>query len=142
MAREGYTCGELLKRISDVFETNANRNLQSHGVTLAQMKVLAFLDHTEDGSTTLKSLEAHFKVSQATIAGIAARLERKGLVQGYIDLDDRRVKHIALSPAGRQLCGHTKSAVERGERQFLETLTPQERATLQQLLQKVYDHLQ
>lgn len=142
VAWEGFTCGELLKRVSDIFETNANRDLQSHGVTLSQMKMLAFLDHTEDGSTTLKSLEAHFKVSQATIAGIAARLEKKGLVQGYIDPEDRRVKHIALSPAGRQLCGHAKSAMEQGERLFLEALSPQERATLQQLLQKVYDHLQ
>ena len=139
MAWEGYTCGELLKRVSDIFETNANRDLQSHGVTLSQMKMLAFLDHTEDGSTTLKSLEAHFKVSQATIAGIAARLEKKGLVQGYIDPEDRRVKHIALSPAGRQLCGHTKSAMEQGERLFLEALSPQERATLQQLADVDHD---
>lgn len=98
VAWEGYTCGELLKRVSDIFETNANRDLQSHGVTLSQMKMLAFLDHTEDGSTTLKSLEAHFKVSQATIAGIAARLEKRAWCR---DTSTRRTGASSTLPSPR-----------------------------------------
>lgn len=141
MPNEKLRCGELIKRIGDVFETNANKNLQENGITLSQMKMLVVLYHTADGSAMLKELEQHFGSSQATIAGIASRLERKGLVESYIDASDRRIKHVRLSEAGKQLCCRSKSSMEAGEAWLLAALEPQEQQELQRLLQKVYDHL-
>ena len=141
MSTEAMRCGELIKRIYDIFETRANKGLQALDITLSQIKVLAYLRLSPDGSATLKELEKHLGSSQATVAGIVMRLEKKGFIEGYIDADDRRIKHVRLSKSGSELCNKCKSAVDRGEDQLLKTLEPSEQKELQRLLQKVYSHM-
>lgn len=141
MAKKLLSCGELMKRICDIFEARANKDLQEQDITLSQMKILVYLDNASDKSATLKELEKYFGTAQATIAGIAVRLEKKGLIESYIDTEDRRIKHVRLSETGQELCCHTKSQVEAGDVQLLGALEPAERAEFQMLLQKVYDNL-
>lgn len=142
MAKELLACGELIKRICDIFEAKVNREMQEQDITLSQMKVLVYLDSTHDGSAMLKELERYFGTSQATIAGIVVRLEKKGLLEGYTDAQDRRIKHAQLSENGRRLCRHMKSQMEEGEKWLLRSLESTEAHELQRLLQKVYDSLQ
>lgn len=142
MGKELLACGELIKRICDIFEAKANREMQEQDITLSQMKMLVYLDNTNDGSAMLKEIERYFGTSQATIAGIAVRLEKKGLLEGYTDTKDRRIKHVQLSANGRELCKHMKSQVEEGEKWLLRSLESTEAHELQRLLQKVYDNLQ
>lgn len=139
MMQKTLPCGELLKRLHDIFETNANKNLQEQDVTFSQMKMLILLEHWPGGSATLKELEKYFGSSQATIAGIASRLEKKGLIEGYTDADDRRIKHVRLSPEGLALCRRTKVFMDRNEQWLLTPLSEEERQEFHRLLQKVYD---
>ncbi len=142
MLNEPLRCGELMKRIFDIFEARANGTLQEQDVTLSQMKMLACLDHAPDSSATLKELERYLDSSQATIAGIAVRLEKKGLIHSYIDAKDRRIKHVRLSEAGRTLCSSAKATVDDWENWLLSCLEPGEKEELVRLLGKVYSHLQ
>ena len=66
MERELY-CGELIKRLNDAIKKEANNDLQKHGVTVVQIKVLIKLDHAEENTLPLKELERYFDVSQATM---------------------------------------------------------------------------
>lgn len=141
MAQEQLSYGELIKRICDVFEARANKNLQEQDITFSQMKVLVYLDKADDHSATLKEVEKRFGTSQATIAGIAVRLEKKKLIEGYIDADDRRIKHIRLTDAGLTLCREAKSNMEEEELQLLNALEAAERSELLRLLQKVHNGL-
>lgn len=77
MDRNMLYCGEIMKRLYDMIEKDANSEMQKEDVTLSQMKMLTFLRGKDDGSATLKEMERYFDVSQATIAGIAARLEKR-----------------------------------------------------------------
>lgn len=141
MTVRSRSCGELFKLISEVFEARGNKALQEHGITLSQMKVLVRLDQTADRSATLKELERFFNTSQATMAGLAVRLEKKGLVEGYIDPSDRRSKHIRLSAQGEALCRKTREKLAAGEKWLTGSLEPQEWEELQRLLQKIYEHI-
>lgn len=141
MTTEALPCGEMIKRIHDIFETKANKDLQDRDITLSQMKMLIYLDQSADGSATLKELEKYIGSSQATVAGIAARLEKKDLIEGYIDADDRRIKHVRLSENGKELCWGAKASMEEGERWLLEILNSDEKRELQRLLQKIYHHI-
>ncbi len=144
MTRAPMRCGELLKRICDIFETQANKNLQAQAIdiTHSQIKMLVNLDQSNDGSATLKELEKYFGLSQATTAGIAARLEKKGLIQGYMDAEDRRVKHVRLSNDGRELCRRARSFMDSSEKWLLEALNEKDQKELQRLLQKIYENIQ
>ena len=133
-------CGEFCKRISDIVEAKANKNMFAHDITLSQMKILCCLDMMPGKSAPLKELEKFFGTSQATIAGLAARLEKKGLIDGYMDAEDRRIKHIRLSAHGEAVCNDARCEIEACESWLVEALTSEEQAELQRPLQKVYEH--
>lgn len=134
-------CGELLKRLNESLERSANNDLKRRDITFSQMKVLATLHSEQNEELTMKELERRFDVAQATIAGLSARLEKKGFVEGYTDPNDRRVKHIRLTASGRALCESTHSSMMEQENQFFRCLTEEEYSELQRLLQKTYDFM-
>ena len=88
---------------------------------------------------TLKELESYFGMSQATIAGIAARLERKRLVTSTGDRNDRRIKHIRVSAAGEALCKDAEAEKQAGEAWLVRCLSDEEKSLLNTLLVKVYE---
>ena len=104
MGEEQLRCGEMFKRIGDAMEKHGNSELQSQGVTFVQMQMLMELNSLPDGSATLKELEKRFGVAQSTAAGVAARLEKKQLVESFRDDQDMRVKHVRITEAGREQC--------------------------------------
>ena len=141
MPKEALNCSELMKRIADSFGTKVNKDLQQCGVTLSQMKMLIHLGDSFSGSATLKELEKALGTSQATIAGIAVRLEKKKLLTGSIDPQDRRVKHVSLSKSGWAMYYDELVHIEEEEERLVTGLTGEERAQLKKLLQKIYDTL-
>lgn len=142
MKSRKLSCGELMKRICDIFEARANKDLLEHDVTLSQMKMLIYLNNAENSSAALKEIEKYFGTAQATTAGIALRLEKKGLIESYIDSEDRRIKHVSLSAAGAKICSDIKSSIENEEARLLKSLSDTESCELQRLLRKIYDGLQ
>lgn len=114
MFGETLHCGELIKRLNDALGRKANNTLMCNDVTLSQIKVLATISEAADETITLKELEKHFEVKQATMAGIAARLEKNGMIEGFYD-----------------------SMI----RELLKALNDDEKGQLRNLLQKVYDSI-
>lgn len=130
---------ELIKRISEKMEREGNRRLLEKGVTLSQLKILLHLMTQSEHDLTLKELESYFGMSQATIAGIAARLERKRLVTSTGDRNDRRIKHIRVSAAGEALCKDAEAEKQAGEAWLVRGLSDEEKSMLNTLLVKVYE---
>ena len=93
-------CGLLMKQIHDEMRKNANNALRPQGITLVQLDALTKLDQAPEGQRSLKELEQILHVAQSTAAGIVARLEQKGLAEGFGDAGDRRVKRVKITPAG------------------------------------------
>ena len=130
---------ELIKRINEKMEREGNRRLQEKGVTLSQLKILLHLMTQSEHDLTLKEIESYFGMSQATIAGIAARLERKRLVTSTGDRNDRRIKHIRVSAAGEALCKDAEAEKQAGEAWLVRCLSDEEKSMLNALLAKVYE---
>lgn len=138
MHSEPRDCMELMKRIHDEMEKNANNGLLRHGITFAQFHMLMMLN-TEEGDRMLKDVERHFGVAQSTAAGIAVRLEKKGLICGSTDAMDRRIKRLRITEAGRGICRDARANMEETRRRLLSGLTPEEQEQFTRLLQKVYN---
>ncbi|MCC8100977.1 MAG: MarR family transcriptional regulator [Clostridiales bacterium] len=99
-------CAGLMKRINEKMEKGANEKLRGHGVTFAQMQMqmLMAIYNADMDSVPLKTLEKHFEVAQSTAAGVIVRLERKGLVEGFVPKEDKRLKYIRLTKTGKEIC--------------------------------------
>lgn len=134
--------GSLIKQIHDSLEKQANNAMRPYGVTMSQFGALLALNSEESKEMPLKELEATLRVAQSTTAGIVSRLEQKGLVEGFEDDRDRRVKRIRITEAGRQCCQDAKIHMAQAEEIILSGLTDAERSIFQTLLLKVRDNLQ
>ena len=131
-------CGALIKKIHDEIEKKANALLRQQDLTLSQMNVLMELEAVSDHQLTLKELEGLLHVAQSTAAGIVVRLEQKGFVESVADENDRRVKKVAITPAGLECCKNAAADVKDMEAQLLSGLTETERKQFRDLLEKVF----
>ena len=134
-------CGGLIKQISDEMRKKANNAIRSYNITLAQLGALIELERAPDGQRSLKELEKLLHVAQSTAAGIIARLEQKGFVQGFEATDDRRVKLVRITPDG-QACVHNSLQKRNvAEEELLGGLTEAEQKQFYILKKKVRDSI-
>lgn len=130
-------CGMLIKQINDALERQANNSLRSQDLTMAQVTVLIRLNDLPDKAATLKELERELQVAQSTTAGIVARLEQKGFVEGFGDPADKRIKMVRITPKGEQCCISARQNMENTEEKLLSDLSEEERITFNKLLHTV-----
>ncbi len=76
-------------------------------------------------------------LSSAGVTSRIDRLERRGLVRRLPDPDDRRGVIIELTDEGAETVDRAVEAVAVSDRQLVDQLTPEEVATLEQLLRKL-----
>ena len=133
----GY--GWYIKRIGNALAKEAAHNMQTHALTMQQAHTLVTLKYAPEGSLTLKELEEQFCAAQSTVAGLVARLEKKGLVEGLTDPADKRVKRVRLTDAGLAMTETCRQDVVSSEKRLVSRLTAEEQASLLDLLRKVYD---
>lgn len=133
----GY--GWFIKRIGNALAKEAAHNMQTHALTIQQAHALVTLKHAPGGSLTLKELEEQFCAAQSTVAGLVTRLEKKGLVEGYADPGDKRVKRVRLTEAGLNMHQTCRQDVVDSEKRLVAHLTEEEKASFLALLRKVYD---
>ena len=134
-----FPCGALIKCLAEMLDRNANNNLAMCGVTFSQMKLLVMLHETNADSVTMKEIEKYFDLSQPTVAGIVSRLEKKNLVTGFTDSDDRRIKRVRITEEGRLACEQSRCEMIDYENWFLKALSEEEQSELLKLLSKIYD---
>ncbi len=138
---EYRSCGKLLKQIHDEMEKRANNTLRIQGLTMMQGETLLILNEAEGKILPLKELERKLHVAQSTAAGIVARLEQKGLVEGLGDMYDKRVKMVRITSVGENYCKEAKESITASEAELLSGLTETERDIFYSLLAKVRNTL-
>ena len=65
--------GYLIKNINDKLKVKADADLKHSKLTLAQSRVLAFLD-SQGGQATQKEIEVYLEVSHPTVVGIISEI--------------------------------------------------------------------
>lgn len=104
---------------------------------MVQVAVLIQISELPDNQTSLKELERYLCVAQSTTAGIVARLEQKGFVEGFGDPVDKRIKMVRITAQGEQCCARARANMKNTEEMLLSDLTEEERQTLKTLLMRI-----
>ncbi len=138
---EQLDCGRLIKQINDELRKNANNVLRGQDMTLVQLDALMELELASEKQCSLKELERKLHLAQSTTAGIIARLEQKGFVEGFGDPADRRIKLVRITTAGIDCIMAARQGRADTEAKLLSALTETERAIFFALLKKVRDSL-
>jgi DNA-binding MarR family transcriptional regulator len=100
----GYlTLGTRLKRLGERLQAQTQVLLEHAGIDLpaSHFPVLAALDRL--GDLNVGELTEAVGFSQPGVTRLLDKLETEGLVRSTQSVDDRRVRTVALTKAGRQL---------------------------------------
>jgi len=136
------SCGMYIKQINSALEKKANNILRKQDLTFAQVSALLAIRDFPEQKISLKELEKILHVAQSTTAGIISRLEQKGLVTGFGDSSDKRIKLVQITPMGEKYCREAEQNMKEAEESLLSGLTETEKSIFNSLLQKVRDTLQ
>lgn len=96
--------GAAWRALLDYFAANRDRFADlagEFGLTVAGLKTLLSIDPDEPKS--MRALADDWKCDASNVTWLVDRLEERGLVERRTLAGDRRVKTVALTPAGRRL---------------------------------------
>ncbi len=132
----------LIKAIDETLEKRTNSELGRYNLTASQMRILMVLYCAEKTISSLKAIEKRVHLSQATVQGLVARMEKKGFLETLSYPKDRRVKMIKLTNQGQELICRAADADARTQRWLTAALSEREACELRNLLCKVYASIQ
>lgn len=130
-----------IKKLNDLMRKNANKHLDSLGLTFTQHFVLVHLYENHE-CLSLKDLEKKFRVAQATMAGIIQRLELKKYIESFYKPEDKRVKYVRLTEEGKVLCEESKQTFQRREAEVRALFTSEEYSQLSEYIQRIYTYIE
>jgi DNA-binding MarR family transcriptional regulator len=126
--------GAFLLRCMGGASADVFRVIDESGLTFSQMKVLVELESADEDAGTVTALSADLGISPASASRAADGLVRKKLATRVEDLDDRRVRRLALTSRGRDLADRIISARLAGLEDFTYSLSTDERRKLEAAL--------
>lgn len=135
-------CGMMIRQLHLRLSKYSDCALRQHNLTLSQLMALMILQDAPGKELSLKELERKLQVSQPDAAGIITRLEKKKMVDSYIDPDDRRIKRVRLSALGEQYYLEAEHNMKTTEEHLLDGMTNEEKETFKRLLQKACKNME
>ena len=134
--------GPMLGAAAQLFKQRVDENVERHGLTNAQSRVLLYLIHVKQGTeTNQRDLEKLLDVKAPTVNGIVGRMEEKGFIRRLPGKRDGRCRSITVTEKGRLLEREVTEGMRAVEAQAIEGFAPQEREQLKGLLFRVMEKL-
>ena len=109
--------------------------LEAHGLTMWGYVVLSALDRSS--MRTQAALAAAIGADKTRIIRTLDDLQDDGYIERKPDPDDRRVRLLAITEAGRRVKDAVQGEIQRGEERWLGELSADERATFLRVLERL-----
>jgi DNA-binding MarR family transcriptional regulator len=127
---EAITDRGLAERLRLAVTRLARRLRQQSGVDASPTQLSALATIERRGPITLGDLAAAERVKPPTVTAAVSRLEAEGFVARHIDPADRRIVRVEVTASGRKLLARNRSRKTAELDRRLQSLTPEDRATL------------
>lgn len=125
-------------RTATVLSSKAAQLFREFGLTEAQFNVLFALKFS-DGNITQAELGKRLVVTRASITSVLDKLESKNWVKRIDVPENRRIHHVALTNAGRELIERVEPAYRREVHDVLKGLSDDQCRSLMHVLETVRD---
>lgn len=128
--------GYNTRRASLVIVSVFMERMAPYGLRPTDFSVLTLVAHNP--GVTSRQLCAALDILPPNLVGLLKNLEKRGLIEKREHPSDKRAQGLHLTPAGQQLQAEAQQTARRLEDDAVAGLTPEETATLNQLLRKLY----
>ena len=140
---EEFRLGRVLQKINNCFRRMGDENLSNHGISLSQLRILAYLAKNEGrGDVYQKDLEEAFGIRRSSVSGILQNMEKAGYLSREGSLHDARVKRVVLTEKGKKLDQSLLDYIRSLEEEMLCGFLPEEREQLKGMLLRVLENLE
>ncbi|MGV1047319.1 MAG: MarR family winged helix-turn-helix transcriptional regulator [Solirubrobacterales bacterium] len=131
----------LLRHLFLYDRGNQLRVIEDSGLSMTQCKALLELGGLGDGAETwqVSDLAEVFGVSVPSMSRAVDGLVKKGLATRVEDPDDRRVRRVAITAAGKDLVETLVAVRQNGMRAFAASLTAAQRRKLDAAVDALMD---
>lgn len=126
----------------DVVHTRLAREAGREGLSTAAFNVMMILSRCGDRGCPMREVGELLLVSRANVTGLIDCLERRGLVERAASAEDRRVRLVRLTEAGKGLLERILPRHYGEVRAALRDISNGEKADLSRLLTKLRRGLQ
>lgn len=123
---------DALTELVRVYQFRDRDRICCHDISVTQCYALEAL--VRRGPCGLNELAAELYLDKSTASRVVAALERKGYVGRTPHPDDGRAVVLAISPAGRRLCGRIRTDLVAEARALLQDIEPEVRKGTARLL--------
>lgn len=127
----------LLARASSEVSAQFHDRLKTHGLQVAEWRVLASL--SDGDGMTVGEIAAHALQRQPTMTKIIDRMAETGLVERRQDADDRRKVRIFITREGQRRVDNALADAKLHEREVLSDYSPSEARQLKSVLRALVD---
>lgn len=132
--------GYRLKLLSQAIDRRFQEILDPFGLTPLQWGILCCL-WEEDGLPTLQ-ISKQLKQRSGNVAVALPLLVQQGYIERQYDESDRRILRVWLTTTGRQVKDTLPQQAQNLDQQLFESLSPDERASFSQLVDRLRCHLE
>lgn len=133
--------GYYIKIINDKIKIHADADLKSHGLTITQSRVLAFLENN-GGKASQKEIEDFLEVSHPTVVGIVSRMGNNGFLNCWFDPKDRRNKIVEMTSKAKNIGFEMNKMISQQEEKMLVSLSDEQIDEFEKTLQVIYKNLE
>lgn len=129
--------GFLVRRLHQIHLALFAEECAAFGITPVQYSIMTIAAVTPGLDQAQLAQEAG--IDRATLANVAARLEKKFLIRRGPSAADKRVKLVSLSPRGAALLEKMRVPAQRAHNRTIAALRPEDRRKFLSLLKKLVD---
>jgi DNA-binding MarR family transcriptional regulator len=136
LALEGLP-GHHIRRLHQIAVAIFLQEAEAQGLTPVQYAALQAVANAP--GVDQRTLARSIGLDTSTTGGVVDRLEARALLQRSANPDDRRVRLLHLTDAGRALLAQAQPAMLRAQQRILEPLPPAERETFLRMLRQLVE---
>ncbi len=116
-----------------------NAKLLSYGVSPVQLHclIIAHIGEQKGETVCQRDIEKELRLRASSVSAMLAILEKKAFITRRYADGNARLKEVALTDLGRQLCIANKQMVDECDEMFSRVLSDEESKELSRLLEKV-----
>ncbi|MEG2711112.1 MAG: MarR family transcriptional regulator [Clostridia bacterium] len=132
--------GRRIKQLNNAFEREANRLLQEHRMTFAQMEMLRIVGEAR-GAVNQRYIEDALGLKNPTVTGTLNRLAQKGFIRRVVNPEDGRSKLIEVTAQAGVFRARAIETFRAMEAQAFAGFSQAELELFEELLQKAQNNM-
>ena len=138
---DDFRFGREVQGVANGFRRLGDENLQKEGITVSQLRVIAYISRHNDCPVYQKELEDQFGIRRSSVTGILQNMEKSGLLVRSGSKEDARVKIVSLTEKGVELDEKLKSYIQSLESEMMKDFTEAEKELLRNFLLRMLENL-